>query len=135
MVLAEHVGWYSYFCRKLGLIGEDSSNDRKTPEEHKTVPSICPPRVRRDLHLRSLQVTDNGNRFVLVNNDLFLHLTRSIQMPTPTALKVAEQFLDHCTGPYRAPDYLLSDNCPPFVAKLSKEICAFLQLNLLTTTA
>lgn len=85
--------------------------------------------------LGPLPVSTSGNRFVLVVTDRFSKLTRSIPMKMTTAVKVAEQFVEQWIIPYGAPDYLLSDNGPQFVAKFFEAICTCLTIKHLTTTA
>ena len=81
--------------------------------------------VAMDL-LGPLSKTKNGNRFILVITDRFSKFTRSIPLRTTTAASVAKAFLDHWVYAYGAPQYLLTDNGPQFIAKFFDSVCGLL---------
>ena len=73
--------------------------------------------------LRELIRTRRGNKFLLVINDRFSKLVRTVPLKRITAMEIAKAFTHHWVFVYGPPLTLLSDNGPQFAAKLFIDIC------------
>ena len=79
--------------------------------------------------------TRRGNKFLLVINDRFSKLLRTIPLRLITAMEIARAFTHHWVFVYGSPLTLFSDNGLQFAAKLFIDICRIIAIkNVFTTT-
>ena len=90
--------------------------------------------VAMDL-LGPLPKTKSGHTYVLVITDRFTKLTRAVPLGSTKAPAVAQAFLENWVYVYGAPNFLLTDNGPQFVAKFFEAVCALLGVRHFMTTA
>jgi Integrase zinc binding domain/Integrase core domain len=84
---------------------------------------------------RPLPRTKHGNRLLLVLSDSYSNVTKTVPLPTVTALSVARAFCDHWAYVYGPPVSFLTDNGPQFTAKFFQAVCGELGIQKIFTTA
>lgn len=70
--------------------------------------------------------TDSGNQFLVVMTDRFPKMKSTVLTVKTTELEVAFIFLDNWKYPYAITRYVLIDNGPQFLDKLSAELFDYL---------
>lgn len=83
----------------------------------------------------SLTPSNNGNKYILTSIDAFTGYPEIIAGPNQKAEKIAKMFVKHIISRHGCPKILVTDNGSNFVSTLMKNICKFLSINKINTTA
>ena len=79
--------------------------------------------------------TAKGYKMILVISDRFTKLTQVVPLRTTGAYDVAVAFVEHWVYKYGAPDRVVSDNGPQFIARLFQSVCRLLGMKTVPSSA
>uniref|UniRef100_A0A1X7U6W1 Integrase catalytic domain-containing protein n=1 Tax=Amphimedon queenslandica TaxID=400682 RepID=A0A1X7U6W1_AMPQE len=106
----------------------------------KQVPPIQPIPVQRPLQIfgvdiMELPVTQRGNRYVIVFQDFLTKWPMVFPAPAQKANRIARLVAEEILPLFGVPECLLSDRGTNLLANVMKELCTFLGIQKLITTA
>jgi hypothetical protein len=85
--------------------------------------------------LGPITTTYSGNKYILVFTDYLTRWPEAFAIKNIEAKTVAKVFVKEIIARHSAPSHLLSDRGTQFLSSIMKEVCNFMQINKLTTTA
>ena len=118
-----------------------SCNQRKTPPNHRPARLVKVERETKPFHTVSLDIvgslvtTINQNKYILVIQDHFTRYIEAFPLPNQKAETVAKAFVTGIILRHGTPRQILTDLGTNFISKTFEEMCKFLQIKHLKTTA
>lgn len=81
-----------------------------------------------------LNVTSNGNKYILTIQDDLIKFSEAIAITNTEAQTVAEKFVTHVICKHGTPQQLLTDQGSNFLSSMFKSVCKLLKIKKIQTT-
>lgn len=82
-----------------------------------------------------LTITNNGNKYILTFQDNLTKFSKAIPIPNQEANTVAKEFTTKIILEYGIPEKVLTDQGTNFMSDIFKNVCKFLKIEKIQTTA